>query len=87
MYESGFFDENSDKNISIVTVMNEFDIAVSEADGGIDMGVPVFEHQNKQIYELQGCYKKCYSTDVSLIYNVSILYNFRIRASKDSIFF
>ena len=59
-----------------ITVMDDFDIAVSEADGGIEMGAPTFELENKQIYELQGCkdtYKKCYSTDVSMIYNVSVL--------------
>ena len=39
------------------------------------MRAPTFELENEQIYELQGCkdsYKKCYSTDVSLIYNVSV---------------
>lgn len=58
-----------------ITDMDDFDIAVSEADGGIEMGTPTFELENKKIYELQGCkdsYKKCYSTDVSLIYNVSV---------------
>ena len=55
--------------------MDDFDIGVSEADGGIEMGAPTFELENKQIYESQSCkdsYKKCYSTDVSLIYNVSV---------------
>ena len=75
-YSFGFFFTNlMNQYLYYITDMDDFDIAVSEADGGIEMKAPTFEFENKQIYEMKGCkdsYKKCYSTDVSLIYNVSV---------------